>query len=137
MIMKCDGKTPVQDLPHDFKPEPLGDADPLRTELSAFFGGLSWDDPAWGILEGDEFSFEFNFTRLGPVDTFTLHVRGGGDAVTPIVAMCKHFGWQTLDYSTGEFLDLDSPSRESWQRYQEYRDRVISAYRANPDVPGT
>lgn len=137
MIMKCDGRTPIQDLPDDYKPEPLGDADLLRTELSEFFGGVSWDDPAWGILEGGGFSFEFNFTRSGPVDTFTLHVRGGGDAVTPIVAMCKHFGWQALDYSTGEFMNLDSPSSESWQRFQEYRDRVISAHRKSPDASGT
>lgn len=134
MIMKCDGRTPIHELPKDFKPEPLGDADILRRELSAFFGGISWDDPAWGVLQGDGFSFEFNFTESRHVDVFTLHVRGGGDAVTPIVEMCRHFGWQAIDYSTGEFINLDSPSTESWQRFQEYRSRVISANRKNPDA---
>ena len=137
MIMKCDGKTAIQDLPDDFKPDPLGDADQLRNQLADFFGGVNWDDPAWGILEGDGFSFEFNFTKSGTVDTFTLHVRGGGDAVTPIVEMCKHFGWQALDYSTGDFIDLKSPTSESWQRFQEFRDRVISTYRDSPDSQGT
>lgn len=136
MIMKCDEEAPIQNLPNDFKPDSLGDADRLRTELSAYFGGVCWDDPAWGILEGDGFSFEFNFTKSGQVDTFTLHVRGGGNAVAPIVAMCRHFGWQALDYSTGEFMDLDSPSLESWQRFQEYRDRVISVHRRSQGLEG-
>jgi hypothetical protein len=125
LIMNTGGRTRVDDLPEGFQPESLGDADELRSLLSGFFGSLDWSDPAWGILDNDEFSFEFNFTESGPVDTFMLLVRGGGDAVAPIVAMCKQFGWQALDCSAGEFIDLNHPSTNGWEGFQAYRDRVM------------
>ncbi|MFO0939818.1 MAG: hypothetical protein U0930_03540 [Pirellulales bacterium] len=129
MIMKCDGVSSLEELPEDFEFASLGDAAQLRGQLSDFFGNINWDDPAWGLLLSQEYSLEFNFTVSGPVENFTLHARGGGDVVTPIVAMCKHFDWQAVDYSTGELIDLDSPSSDSWQRFQEFRDKVLSQYR--------
>lgn len=129
MIMKCNGMNPFEEQPKYFEFPSLGDADQLRSQLSDFFGSIKWDDPAWGLLTSKEFTLEFNFTETGPVENFTLHARGGGDVVTPIVAMCKHFDWQALDYSTGELIDLDSPSSDSWERFQEFRDKVLSQYR--------
>ncbi len=129
LILKADGTTPMGELPEDFKPDPLGQAEDLRKRLSEVFDSLDWTDPAWGILDGDGFSFEFNFKKSGIVDSFMLHVRGGGNAVAPIVAMCKHFGWQALDCSTGDFIDLNEPSTKSWEHFQAYRDRVVSPYR--------
>ena len=52
-------------------------------------------------------------------------VRGGGDAVSPIVAMCKHFGWQAVDTSQGDFINLDDSSTDGWDGFQAFRDRVI------------
>lgn len=125
LILRSDGTTPIHELPKDWRPDPLGDADELRDRLARFFGSLDWSDPAWGILEGNGFSLEFNFTKSGLVDSFMLHVRGGGDAVSPIVAMCKHFCWQALDCSSGDFIDLTNPSTEGWERFQAYRDKVF------------
>ncbi len=126
LIMKTDGKTSVRELPTDFMPQPLGDAEELRRRLSARFASLDWSDPAWGTFDGDGFSIEFNFTESGPVDGFMLHVRGDGDAVSTIVAMCKQFGWQALDCSTSEFIDLDDPSLEGWNGFRTFRDRAVA-----------
>ena len=124
--MKTDGKTAIHDMPNDYKPESLGEAEDLRPQLSEFFANrIDWSDPAWGIFGCAEFSYEFNFTASGPVETFMLHVRGGGDAVTPIVQMCRHFGWMAIDCSAGEYLDLDSPNAESWTAFQAYRDKIV------------
>ncbi|GAA5509349.1 hypothetical protein Rcae01_04848 [Novipirellula caenicola] len=126
LIMKTDGKTAIHDMPKDYQPEPLGDADELRPQLSQFFADqIDWSDPAWGIFGCEYFSYEFNFSASGPVETFMLHVRGGGDAVTPLVQMCRHFGWMAVDCSSGDFIDLDSPDAESWSRFQAYRDKVV------------
>ena len=67
------------------------------------------------------------------MDSIMLHVRGGGDAVTPIVAMCRNCGWQALDFSTGKLIDLDHPSSESWQRFQAYRDKIVRQNRRDDD----
>ena len=128
-IMRADAKS-VSDLPEDYRPEPLGDAAQLRDKLAAFFdGALVWSDPAWGHLDGQHFSYEFNFTKSGVVGGFMLHVRGGGDAVSPIVAMCKHFSWQAVDTSEGEFINLGDPSTDGWDGFQAFRDRVVDRSR--------
>ena len=127
-IMRAEASS-VDDLPDDYQPESLGDAQKLRDELLVFFGGeLDWSDPAWGILNGQGFSYEFNFTEAGAVDGFMMHVRGGGDAITPIVAMCREFGWQAVDTSLGDFIDLTDPSTEGWEGFQKFRDRIIDRY---------
>ena len=127
--MRADAKS-VSDLPDDYKPKPLSDAAHLRDKLAAFFGGaLDWSDPAWGHLDNKHFSYEFNFTESGVVDGFMLHIRGGGDAVSPIVAMCKHFGWQAVDTSEGDFINLDHPSTDGWDGFRAFRDRVIDRAR--------
>ena len=98
----------------------------LRDELATFFDGdLDWSDPSWGHLDGQHFSYKFNFTEFGVVGGFMLRVRGDGDAVSPIVAMCKHFGWQAVDTSQGDFINLDDSSTDGWDGFQAFRDRVI------------
>ncbi len=133
LIMRTDPRMPLHELPNDFVPESLGDADELRRRLAEFFGLLDWSDLAWGIFVGDGYALEFNFTRSGPVDAFTLHVHGGGDPVSPIVAMCKRFGWQACDCSTGEFMDLEHPSTDSWERFQAFRDKIVAQHRGQQD----
>ena len=128
-IMRADAKS-VSDLPDDYEPESLGDAAQLRADLAAFFdGALDWSDPSWGHLDGQHFSYEFNFTESGPVGGFMLHVRGGGDAVSPIVAMCKHFRWQAVGTSEGDFINLDDPSTDGWDGFRAFRDRVLDRHR--------
>ena len=79
--MKTDGKTAIHEMPNDYKPESLGEADDLGPQLSEFFANqIVWSDPAWGIFGCGEFSYEISIAASGPVETFMLHVRGGGDA---------------------------------------------------------
>jgi len=125
MIFKTDGITKADELPSDFKAESLGDAEELRNRLNELFRTIDWSDAKWGTYIGGGFSLEFNFRECGPVDSFMLHVRGGGDAISPIVVMCKHFGWRAFDCSTGEFLDLANPSFEGWVGFQRFRDKAI------------
>jgi hypothetical protein len=125
--MKTEGPTPKLDnMPSDFRLLPMGEADALRKQLSSYYPALDWSDPAWGFLEGNGFSIQFNFTKSGPVESFMLHVGGAGDAVSFIVDMCRHAGWQALDCS-GDFLDLDNPCTEGWKGFQTLRDSVIGS----------
>ena len=137
LIMKMDSKTPLRDLPHDFQPECLGQTEELRLAIAKVLGPLDWSDPAWGIFCGDGFSIEFNFTKSGPLNSFMLHVRGGGDAVAPIVAMCRHFGWQAFDCSTGDLIDIENPLTESWEHFQAYRDRIVAEARVREGHSGS
>lgn len=127
MILNSDG-TPdcLHDAPKDWMPKPMGEAASVRSAITSALPNTDWSDPAWGILAEDSFSLEFNFQKDGPVDAFTIHVRGGGDPLPSIVQLCTTNGWVAFDYSTGEMIDLEDPSRDSWMRFQAYRDRIIS-----------
>src|SRR4029453_8210949 len=125
MILNREG-TPanLQGLPDYWMPQPIGDAASVRKAISAAVPGVDWSDPAWGTYRGDGFSVEFNFQADGTVEGFALHIRGGGDPFPTIVALCARNDWAAVDYSTGELIDLEHPSRDSWAAFQQYRDKV-------------
>lgn len=113
-------------------PQPtLGDAGPVREAISRCLPNVDWSDPAWGVLEGAGWSIEFNFAAAGPVDSFMLHVRGGGDPLGAITKLCRENDWVALDMSTGDYLDLRSPSDAGWKSFQGFRDSVLSHVEAH------
>jgi len=105
--------------------EPVGTFASVRQQLDRLLPGIDWSDPTWGIYRGDGFSISFNVGPEDPIDTIGLRIVGGGDALAAIVAFARPLGWSALDYSTGQFLDLEDPSRAGWEGFQAYRDRVI------------
>jgi len=115
----------LHDVPKDWVPNPLGDATVIRSAIAGTLPDTDWSNPSWGLSAGPGFSFEFNIQSEGPVDAFTIHVRGSGDPLPAIVSLCRANGWVAFDYSTGELLDLSNPSNESWERFQAYRDRIV------------
>jgi hypothetical protein len=108
----------------DMKTPPLGDAQFVREQISKSLPGVNWSDPAWGVLDGNGWSIEFNHQESGSTDSVMLHVRGGGDPISSIVKLCKETGWVAFDLQTGTLVDLTSPSDKSWKEFQGYRDRV-------------
>ena len=127
IIFNFEGDPPdFENLPEDFEPPLLGDAQTVRDRISEAIPGVDWSDPAWGVVEGDGWSIEFNHEATGQNDQIMLHVRGGGDPVTAIVKLCKANNWSAFDTSSGEFLDLDSPSMDGWTDLQAARDQVLA-----------
>ncbi len=103
----------------------LGALDQVRRKISACLPGVNWSDPAWGIYKGDGFSFEFNIGSKEPSDGFMIHVRGGGDAVAPLVQLAEGCNWYLFDCSQGEWLHHCSQREAGWNGFQAYRDRVL------------
>jgi hypothetical protein len=127
MIFRHDGAPPrVSEMPDDSSFPPMGQAHSVRARISESLPGVDWSDPAWGVFEGAGYSIEFNFQKDGAVDGFMLHVRGGGDPMEAIARLCATNGWVALDTSTGEFMDLQRPSRDSWESFQAFRDRALA-----------
>ncbi len=115
---------PLDHLPDDWRPEPLGSGEEVRRRISAHLPGVDWSDPAWGLYGGDGFTFEFNVGREEPVESFAVHVRGGGDAVADLLRFAVPNGWHLIDWSTGEYIDPRSPSEAGWVGWQAYRDKI-------------
>jgi hypothetical protein len=78
-----------------------------------------------GILEGADFSIEFNMGREEICEGFMLHVRGGGNtAMTIIARLLQQLNLRGIDFQTGEFFQ-QSAAEQSFREWQAYRDSVI------------
>jgi hypothetical protein len=117
--------------PNDLKP--LGAASDVRQRISELLPGVNWTDLSWGIYGGEGFSIEFNVGNDDPITSIMLHVRGGGDVISTIMAFTSRLGWWALDCSTSEYLYPQNPSQAGWEGFQRYRDKIINQYRNRGD----
>jgi hypothetical protein len=119
----------VEDFPDDFSSE-LGPQPQVLSTIAAILPDLDLTDPTWGILDGDDFSIEFNIGDGDPVDTIMLHVRGGDSAIRAIQHICEHTGWRALDTSTGDFINFAEDPTEGLQQWRTYRNQVVASLEA-------
>lgn len=61
------------------------------------------------MLEGPDFSIEFNLSHKEPVLHFMLHVRGGRGAIDALQKLWQKTGWVGTDMGSG--LPLDAEER--------------------------
>jgi hypothetical protein len=116
---------PVAAMPSDWRGEVLGTSKEVRDQISLFLPGTDWTEPTWGIFQGDGFSYEFNIGDEESNAGFMIHVRGGGDAVSPLLRLAKCSGWFLLDCSQGEWLHHCENTKAGWQGFQAYRDSLF------------
>jgi hypothetical protein len=115
----------VADMPDEWRWEVLGSCAEVRHKISECLPGVDWSDPSWGVYEGEGFSFEFNIGRKELSDGFMVHVRGGGDAIAPLLILSERNSWYLLDCSQGEWLHQCSDVDAGWEGFQAYRDKVL------------
>jgi hypothetical protein len=81
--------------------------------------------PEWrGLYDGAGFTLEFFFAD-GPLSFFHVDVRGGGNPVPTLAAMCRANGWLVKESATGKMLDLTAPSAPEWEAFTRWRDQAI------------
>jgi GrpB-like predicted nucleotidyltransferase (UPF0157 family) len=93
---------PFCQMPSDWRGETLGATQEVRDKISRCLPETDWTDPTWASYHGPGFTYEFNISGEGSTDGFMIHVRGGGDAVGPLLELGKRWGWFLLDCSSAE-----------------------------------
>ena len=116
---------PVDEMPNEWRGEPLGTTAEVRSKISACLPEVDWSNPEWGHYDSDGLSLEFNVGGEGPSDGFMVHVRGGGDAVQALLKLSDRWNWYLLDVSQREWLHHCSNVEAGWKGFQEYRNRVL------------
>jgi hypothetical protein len=118
---------------------PIGTPSDIRKKIDAVLPGVDWEDPSCGYLKQRGYTLEFQLLNddideaeeggesEAPIDGFTVSVRGGGSPLPALVKLCKAYGWSLGDTGSGEEIDLDNPSDESWKGFQEFRDEVAGS----------
>jgi hypothetical protein len=105
--------------------QPLGPADQVRSHLARLLPGLDWSDPSWGLYRSKDFCIEFNTGEVDSIGHMMLHVHGGGDPITAIMAFTRALGWWALDCSTMKYLDPEQPSQAGWEAFQRFCRGVV------------
>ena len=55
-----------------------------------------------------------------------LHVRGGQDPRGEIAKLCSQHEWIAFDISGEQFIDNEKTVADSFQKWENYRDHVVS-----------
>ena len=129
----------VDDLPADFIPPPILSHADLVSAISRIAPAADFTDPAWGRIDGPDYSIEVNVGREDPVTSFAFHVRGDGAAATDVVAdIIEGLGVKAIDSGRedGRFFDR-AGALESFNEWRTYRDKVIGQPSAAPDAGST
>ena len=97
--------------------DPLGTPSQVRELLTRALAGIDWSDPAWGVYESDDATFEFDVGDDDDeaVHTVMLHISGSGDISDPLSRLAGLSQWRLLDTATGAYLDSQNPSSASWK----------------------
>lgn len=114
----------IADIPDDFNPGMLGVRSDLIRRILEVIPVVDFSDPAWGALDADDFSIEFNIGEDEDVESMMFHVHGGAAAGACIADIIRHLGVRAIDTATGEFFDCDSPEL-GFDQWRAYRDRVL------------
>jgi len=114
-------------VPDDFRPtRPLCTHAELVAKIQAIAPETDFSDPAWGVLDGDGFSIEFNVGTDDPVEQMMLHVRGADGALGVIRELATSLGRPAIDCSAGDLINFDSPDAAAgFRKWRAYRDRIV------------
>ena len=117
----------VSDIPNDFQPPSIGSRSEVAAKLLEVFPDADFSDPAWGVIDVDDYSIEVSIGNDELCIGFALHVRGGDRAVGAVAAILDHLRLRAIDTQTGEFFVAGEKAQESFGKWREYRDSVVDS----------
>src|SRR4029077_20037133 len=119
----------LDDIPDDFQPRPLGSRSEVIRRILEVVPNADFSDPAWGMIDGPEFSIECNLGTGEEVRSFALHVRGGDAAAGLVADLLGRCGWRAFDPSSESGIFDPASAVEGLKRWRTYRDRVLASTR--------
>jgi hypothetical protein len=102
------GVRTIAEVPEDFRPKMLGRRHELLRRIARALPEVDFSDPAWGVLDGSDFSVEINIGASAVTDAIMLHVHGqGGGAIEAVRRIARAIERPAIDCRDGEILDFD------------------------------
>ena len=121
-----DGVLRMEEMP-DQPTSPLGSSSEVISKLKSVFPSVDFSDPAWGILDGKDFSIEFNIGKEEQIGSMMLHVRGSEASLAAIQQICQALDCRAIDMSEGDFIDFNADPGAGLRNWQTFRDQVVEA----------
>ena len=118
-----DAKT-IDDIPDDFNPAVIGKRTTVIQKIKEVVSSADFSDPAWGVIDGTDWSIEANLGADEECRDFAFHVSGGDTAAGVVSAILQSLGLRAVDSQTGEFFEAGPDAVESFRKWRAYRDQV-------------
>lgn len=116
--------TNISEIPDDFKPKSIGQRDDIINKILKVEPRCDFTDKAWGLLDGENFSIEFNMGDEEVINGFALHIRGNSiEVVEFIEKMLIELNLRALDPNNERFFNKKD-AMKSFSEWQKYRDQV-------------
>ena len=77
-------------------------------------------------FEGEGFSIQFYAADLLTLHSIGAEVRGEGNPLPTLAAVCVPNGWMVIDAGDNSVVDLSSGSSQEWERFRKWRDGTIT-----------
>jgi hypothetical protein len=116
----------IDDIPDSFVPAPIGLRSEIIGKIKEVAPFADFSDPAWGTIEGEDFSIEVNLGADENLESLAFHVRGSVVAAGLVSEILKHLNLRAFDTGTGEFFDHARAS-EGLERWHAYLQTVLNS----------
>lgn len=83
--------------------------------------------------ETEEISIHFYGFESQPLESFYGEVRGNGNPMPVLKALCESNAWVVVNGANGELVDLSAMEAEGWTDFQAFLERAIGSEDESPD----
>jgi hypothetical protein len=80
-------------------------------------------------FEQDDLSIQFYANDEQVLQWVNGEVRGEGDPVPALAALCLDRGWSVIDCTDKSIVDLRAGRNPAWERFRKWRDKAINQIR--------
>lgn len=97
----------IKDVPHDFRPKPIGTREELVRKVREAIPIADRVDDDWIFVKGDDIdlSIQLHMEDAAQVRYMVVHVHGGEQSAACVGALLRHLGLRAHDTATGELFD--------------------------------
>lgn len=81
------------------------------------------------VFQGEHFTVSLYGFDAQPLVAFHADVRGDGNPVPLLAALCRPNDWIAIDNASDTPFDLAGPSAIGWETFRSYRDQAIDHIR--------
>jgi len=117
----------VAEIPDDFVPKPIGSRDDIIKKICALVPTADFSDPAWGLIDGPDYSIEVNIGEKAITSGFVFHIRGNEQAVYVVANILANLKLRAFDPQSETGIFSLKEALASFQKWRSYRDQSMSS----------
>ncbi len=126
-VINSEEKIPMDEI-DESRLEDFGNLDSLRKKISSVIPGINWADKTYPHIDNGDYRGHISLSDVkdNRCGSLMFHVYGGDNPTESITKVCRKYNWLALETTMGTYLNLESPDKKGWNRFQEFRKSVLS-----------